>query len=169
MVSLAVSGRPYLVPSTAETDPPASSYSVETLAKLSRGFGVSGKDMYFIAGGDSLLDVAAWRSSADLLTSYNFVFAMRPGFQVSDTTSALPPAAASRVVDCRGMDPDQLKRKIDAESAASRCGIFIVDVGAPDITASGIRKLVFSGQNIERHVPPGVSEYIHKLHLYGER
>jgi nicotinate-nucleotide adenylyltransferase len=169
MVSLAVSGRPHFVPSPVEADPPASPYSVETLAKLSRTLGASGTDLYFIAGGDSLLDVAAWRRSADLLTSYNFIFAMRPGFEISSVSSSLPPAAASRVVDCRGLEAPQVRRRIAAESAASQSRIFVVDVAAPDIAASHIRRLASQGLDFGRLVPPSVHEYIRKLHLYGER
>jgi nicotinate-nucleotide adenylyltransferase len=169
MVSLATSGTPAFVPSAIELEAPVSSYSKETLAKLARHFGVSGKALYFLAGGDSLLDVASWYDSAILLMSYNFVFVMRPGIEAKNLHAVLPSAAASRVVDCRGLEASSAHGKIALEAAAPECRIFLVDAGAPDIAASQIRGLLSRGQEIKNLVPASVCEYIQKLHLYGDR
>ncbi|MBZ5498215.1 MAG: nicotinate (nicotinamide) nucleotide adenylyltransferase [Acidobacteriia bacterium] len=168
MVALATSGLEYLVPSMVELEPPASPYSISTLAKLARRFGTSGKDLYFLAGGDSLLDVAGWHNSETLLMSNNFVFVMRPGVNAPDLRAALPQAAAPHVVDCRGLDSGSMRRRVAAELATPECRIFLVDAGAPDIAASQIRKLASLGQSIGHLVPASVHEYILKLHLYGE-
>ena len=168
MVSLATSGNAHLFPSMVELEPPPSAYSVDTLAKLTLRFGATGKDLYFIAGADSLLEVAGWHRPETLLRSYNFIFVVRPGAKAPDIKSTLPPAAASRVVDCRGIDSARVGRQIAAELAAPECRIFLVDVAAPDVAASQIRKLASSGQRIDHLVPARVQEYILKLHLYGE-
>ncbi len=168
MVSLATSGCSDFIPSMAELEPPASPYSVDTLAKLARRFNVAGKDVYFLAGGDSLLDVSNWHNSGSLLLSYNLVFVMRPGVGALDLNTTLPPAAWARVVDCRGNDDGELKARVASESASSGCRIFLLDGGAPDVAASEIRGLVKSGRTVEHLVPPPVSEYIQKLNLYGE-
>jgi nicotinate-nucleotide adenylyltransferase len=169
MVSLATSGAPGFVPSTIELEPPASSHSLATLPKLMRQFGITGEALYFIAGGDSLLDVAGWYESATLLMSYNFVFVMRPGIAAVDYHAALPPAAAARVIDCRRLDLKAAHDRIAFEAAAPECRIFLVDAGAPDIAASQIRGFISQGRNIENLVPAPVAEYIQKLHLYGDR
>jgi nicotinate-nucleotide adenylyltransferase len=169
MVSLATAGAPTLVPSTIELEPPASSYSKETLAKLANRFGIAGKSLYFIAGGDSLLEVAGWYESAVLLMSYNFVFVMRPGVEAENFQAVLPSSAVSRVVDCRGLDAAAAHDRIALESAAAECRIFLVDAGAPDIAASQIRGLISRGRAIDALVPASVCEYIQKLHLYGDR
>ena len=169
MVSLAACGFPGFLPSLAELEPPASPYSIDSLAKVARQSGACGKNLYFIAGGDSLLDVAGWHSGETLLTSCNFVFVMRPGVKTPDLGAVLPPAAVSRVIDCRGHDAARMRHLVGAGQASPECRIFLVDAGAPDVAASQIRRLASLGQSIEHLVPPAVHEYILKLHLYGER
>ena len=168
MVSLATSGCEGFLPSLVEMEPPASPYTVETLAKLAHTFGVTGKDLYFIAGGDSLRDVAGWYDSEALLMSYNFVFVMRPGVQALDARVVLTPAVAPHVVDFRGVDAAGIRRRIGAECETEACRIFLIDAGAPDIAASKLRKMASLGLSIEPMVPAAVHEYIVKLHLYGE-
>jgi nicotinate-nucleotide adenylyltransferase len=168
MVTLATSGNARLFPSMVELEPPPSPYSVDTLAKLARRYGTTGKDLYFIAGADSLLDVAGWHRPEMLLMSYNFIFVVRPGVKAPDISAVLPPAATSRVVDCRGINSTRVRRRIAAELAGPECRIFLVDLAAPDVAASQIRRLASSGQRIDDLVPAPVQEYILKLHLYGE-
>ncbi len=169
MVSLATSGHPGLVPSTAELEPPQSSYSIDTLGKLERQYGLRGKDIYFIAGGDSLLEVAGWHRAEDLLQAYNFIFVMRPGFPMSDFSKVVPGAALSRVADLRGAVPDRLCRHVADASAAADCRIFLIEAGAPEVSASQIRIMASTAGDIRDFLPPPVLEYILKLHLYGER
>jgi nicotinate-nucleotide adenylyltransferase len=169
MVTLATSGFPGFIPSMVETEPPASPYSMATLAKLAQRYGIAGQDMYFIAGGDSLRDVAGWYSAEELLVSYNFIFIMRPGIDAADLSAALPPAAAARIVDCRGLDSAAARARVAAELSVPECRIFIIDAGAPDIAASQIRSMISQGRSIDDLVPAQVSEYIQKLNLYGDR
>jgi nicotinate-nucleotide adenylyltransferase len=168
MVTLATSGNAHLFPSMVELEPPNSPFSIDTLAKLARHFGATGKDLYFIAGADSLLDVTGWHDSENLLMSYNFIFVVRPGVETPDVQAILPLGAASRVIDCRNMDSTRVGRRIAAELAAPECCIFLVDIGAPDVAASQIRRLACLGQSIDDLVPARVQEYIVKLHLYGD-
>lgn len=167
MVSLATSGRDDLIPSQVELEAPASPYSFENLGKLARGHGVDGSSVYFIAGGDSLLDVMGWHQSRLLLESYNFVFVMRPGVEIAEPVAALPAGCAERVVDARGLGPAAARERVSA--AGSGRLIFLVDAGAPDIAASQVRRLAGAGEDIGHLVPASVNEYIQKLHPYGER
>ena len=169
MVSLATSGIDYFLPSPAELDPPASPYSIDTLVKLSDHLGVDGRHLFFIAGGDSLLEVAGWHEAERLLLSYQFVFVMRPGVENPDICAGLPPAAAGRVVDCRGINASVLPHHARRTLAERKCRIFLVDAGAPDIAASQIRRLASSGRRIDHLVPASVNEYIRKLQMYGGR
>jgi nicotinate-nucleotide adenylyltransferase len=169
MVSLATSGHPGLIPSLVELEPPASPYSIDNLGKLSRLCRTVGSNIYFIAGGDSLLEVGGWHQSRQLLMSYNFVFVMRPGVCLPNPAAALPPEAGERLVDVRGLAPALIRHTVGVNVAASNCRIFLVEAGAPDIAASQIRKLSGTGACIEHLVPAAVNEYIQKLHLYGER
>jgi nicotinate-nucleotide adenylyltransferase len=169
MVSLATSGHPDFVPSAAELEPPASSYSIDTLRKLEQQFGVRGKDIYFIAGGDSLMEVAGWHKAEDLLQAYNFIFVMRPGFTAPDLARILPRPTLARVTDLRGLTPDRMRRDLAGAVAAPECRIFPCDVEAPDIASSQIRILAGAAETLGHLVPASVHEYILKLHLYGER
>lgn len=167
MVALATGGMPDFVPSMIEAEPPASPYSIRTLAKLAERHGGGSSSIYFIAGGDSLLEVAGWHESGRMLSTYNFVFASRPGIEWTDAGAALPRRAASRICDLRGLRTPELERRLGREVEVEGSRIFLVDVEAPDVSASRIRELASSGQPIERLVPAPVEEYIRKLHLYG--
>jgi len=168
MVSLALSDIPDFVPSPIELEPEASSYSIDTMRKLGRSIGQDKLRLFFIAGGDSLLEVKSWRESDTLLTLYDFVFVIRPGIRRIVPGDVLPAGAAARVRDLTGLKPVQVRRRIGEESGDGK-RIYIVDAGAPDISATRIRDLVSSGKSIRRMVPGPVREYIHKLRLYGER
>ena len=169
MVSLATAGRRSFAPSLAELDDPSSPFSLHTMAKFARRQAGTTSSLYFVAGGDSLLDVGGWHESGELLATYNFIFAARAGVPVLDAAAILPPDVLRRIRDLRGLGARELRAGIRAERYAAENRIFIVDVGAPDISASRIRSLVASGQPIDDLVPPAVRHYIDKLHLYGER
>jgi len=88
---------------------------------------------------------------------------------VPDIEGILPADVLGRLVDCRGWDSAYVQSRLAAESSSSESRIFLVDVGAPEIAASQIRRRAASGQAIDDLVPALVHEYIQKLHLYGER
>jgi nicotinate-nucleotide adenylyltransferase len=166
MVSLATAGIPGFAPSLVELEPQASPFSVDTMQKLARRAGDKSA-LYFIAGGDSLPEVKSWRDGEKLLNSHNFIFAMRPGTRLNNLADVLPPKAAARVLDLTGMSRIRARRTIAQQKSASR--IYLVDVGAPDISATRIRGLASSGKPFHRMLPGSVREYIRKLHLYGGR
>jgi nicotinate-nucleotide adenylyltransferase len=168
MVSLATAGEPCFVPSLIELEPQASSFSVDTMSKLAHQVARANGLLYFIAGGDSLLEVRSWRKSERLLTAFNFVFVMRPGTGTVDPGNALPSKAVRRVCDLTGLGRAEMRRRI-AEEGTAENRIYIVNVGAPDISATQIRDRAGVGKPIHRMVPRSVHEYIDKLHLYGER
>ena len=168
MVTLAVSGIPSFIPSMIELEPECSPYSVDTMQKLASRLRRENGILYFIAGGDSLVEVKSWRESEKLLTSYNFVFALRPGTDLSHAGDALSAKAVERMQDFRGLRGSEIRRRL-SESSQPENGIYVVDVNAPDISATRIRDLATSGKSIIRMLPGPVYEYVCKLRLYGER
>jgi nicotinate-nucleotide adenylyltransferase len=168
MVSLATSGLASFVPSMVELEPQASPFSVDTINKLSRRFAREEAVLYFIAGSDSLPEVKSWHESEKLLSLCNFVFAIRPGTIAKDPKAVLPEVAAGRVIDLSGLGLIRARRQIGSQESDD-FKIYVVDVGAPDISATRIRKLAGSGRSIHLFVPGKVGEYIRKLHLYGGR
>jgi nicotinate-nucleotide adenylyltransferase len=168
MVSLAVAGIPSFIPSMIELEPEASPFSVDTMDKFAVRVAREKGILYFIAGGDSLMEVKSWRKSEELLTSYNFVFAVRPGTDLAHVQDALPKSALKRVQDFRALGRTEIRRKLAKADTKERM-IYVVDVDAPDISATRIRNLASSGKSVSRMLPRPVNEYIRKLHLYGER
>jgi nicotinate-nucleotide adenylyltransferase len=168
MVSLATATSPSFIPSLIELAPQASPFSVDTMEKFARGVKREKGALFFIAGGDSLLEVKTWRESEKLLSSYNFIFVTRPGTTLLVPAETLPEKAVPRVRDFRGLKPIQVRGRI-AEEKASDCRIYIVDIGAPDISATRIRTMTSLGKSVEKLVPQSVGKYIRKLRLYGGR
>jgi len=152
-----------------ELEQPTSPFSSDTLRKLARKHGLKATDLYFIAGGDSFLEVPDWHESTKLLTTYNLIFAMRPGFSPHIPPPGFPARAVSRIRDFTGVARRRLQRCIQGEAHPHQNRIFLLDVDAPDIAASQIRHLAGAGKPYKHLVPCEVHEYIRKLHLYGER
>lgn len=168
MVCLATSGVPAFIPSLLELDPPASPFSIDTLGKMAQTRSVAGHEVVFIAGMDSLMEVNTWRDCRALLETYTFVFVSRPGFSPPPVNRILPAGTARLAVDLRGLGPASRRKAISACRAAKENRIYLADIGAPDISASGIRQRVRAGSRYGHLLPAPVNEYIKKLHLYGD-
>ena len=169
MVSLATAGNPAFLPSLIEMENPPSPFSLDTLRKLARRHRLKATDLYFIAGGDSLLEVMGWHQGEELLRSYNFIFVARPGVAARNAADLFPAGIRERIRDLRVVQANQVARRIRIECRRGETRIFIVDAGAPDISSSMVRNLASAGKSIRHLVPVSVHQYIHKLHLYGER
>ena len=168
MVSLALAGVSSFIPSLVELEPEASPFSVDTMSKLARCLELDKTALNFLAGGDSLLEVKSWQQSGELLDSYNFIFVLRPGVERVAPGDVLPEKVLPRVRDFTGLDRIRIRSRI-AEGTAGESRIYMVDIGAPDISATQIRSLASSQRAIHHLVPEPVREYIRKLHLYGGR
>jgi nicotinate-nucleotide adenylyltransferase len=168
MVSLATSGEPSFIPSLIELAPHYSCFSIDTMRKLAKSVGNKGEGLFFIAGGDSLMEVHSWRESEKLLTAYNFIFVVRPGTGSFIPAEHLPAKLVSRVRDFTGLKQSQVRRLV-AEESKDGNRIYIVDAKAPDISSTQIRCLAASRKSLRRLVPDPVCTYIRKLHLYGGR
>jgi len=163
MVCLATQDCPQSMPSLVELEPPASSFSIDTLGKIAAR--IQGQ-VLFIAGGDSLLEVATWYRSEELLAGYNFAFVLRPGFPPGNT--GIPSRTAIRpVCDLTGLSAVEARERI-ARKSGNENRIFLLEAGAPDISSSQIRSLASGGESFAHLIPRSVHEYIRKLHLYGD-
>lgn len=168
MVSLALAGTRSFLPSMIELDPPASPFSVHSLEKLDQKKRDEHTRLFFIAGGDSLLDVGSWHESERLLASYDFIFVMRPGIEIAEPAALLPREARDSMLDLRHRQPDGIRAAIRKAEEGGERRVYLLDVGAPDISASEIRRLVAAGSPVDKLVPARVREYIDKLKIYGE-
>jgi len=168
MVSLAVAGTRSFLPSMVELDPPTSPFSVHSLEKLDQKNRGERARLFFIAGGDSLLDVGSWHESERLLASYDCVFVTRPGVDIPEPAALLPRDARDRMLDLRDRQPAEIRASIRKAQEGGERRVYLLDVGAPDISASEIRRLVAAGSPADKLVPARVREYIEKLNIYGE-
>jgi nicotinate-nucleotide adenylyltransferase len=169
MVSLATAGCPFFIPSLVELEQPASPFTIHTMDKLARQTGSKNKMMYFIAGGDSLNDIASWKDSEELVSSYNFIFAVRPGISLANPQECLPEAARAQVCDLTELSLRKISEKALSKASLGKSYVFLADFEALDISASRIRKLAVGGKRLSHLVSPPVQEYIDKLNLYGEQ
>ena len=166
MTSLAVEKEISFIPSMVEMEPEQSPYTVDTMDKLARI--EKHNRLFFIAGGDSLLEVASWRESERLLAEYNFIFVKRPWDGPIDAEKCLPADVFRRTRDLTGLDRAQAKKKI-AKEPKDETRIYIVDAKAPDISSTKIRALAAAkggDRAVRRMLIPAVRSYIRKLHLY---
>jgi len=167
MTSLAIEKEISFIPSLVETEQESSPYTIDTMDKLARVEKQS--RLFFIAGGDSLLEIASWRESERLLTEYNFIFVARRWDGMIDAEKCLPADVFRRTRDLTGLDRAQAKKKI-AREPKDESRIYIVDAKAPDISSTKIRALAATkggDRAVRRSLPPAVHDYIQKLRLYG--
>ncbi len=169
MVCLATTAHRGYIPSLVELESPASPFSVHTMSKLAHVRDRVQRKLYFIAGADSLLDVAGWRESRELLSSHSFVFVARPGVSLPEVDTLLPRKVRPNVRDLRGLGPRLLRQRIQTEEKPLRNRIYVIDVAALEVSSSEIRQLVSSGKKVTHMLPPSTHEYIHKLNIYGDR
>jgi len=169
MTSLAVEKEISFIPSMVEMEQEPSPYTIDTMDKLA--LTEKQNRLFFIAGGDSLLEVASWRESERLLTEYSFIFVTRPWDGPIDAEKCLPADAFRRTRDLTGLDRAQAKKRIGS-GPKDENRIYIVDAKAPDISSTEIRSLFATkggDRAVRRMLPPAVRVYIKKLRLYSSR
>ena len=141
MVRLAVADEPAFKLSTMEIDRPGPSYTVDTMAELSRQIGADDK-LFFILGWDNLNQLPRWHQPSRLVKLCRLVPLRRVGFASPDLDSleaAIPGLAKSLVM----LDTPQI-----------------------EISASEIRARVARGLPIHKLVPEPVERYIIERKLY---
>jgi nicotinate-nucleotide adenylyltransferase len=127
-----------------------SAFTIQTLRRRRRQLG-PGVDLYFIAGADSLREFHRWRNFRSLLREFHIIFVARPDVQAA-------PGEPSRLV------ADQLRPFRTGDAPWDR-GSFLVDVGAPAVSSTEIRR-TRSPARLRKWVHPDVYQYIRKHRLY---
>ena len=115
------------------------SYTYETL----KHFNENGVEIFFIAGGDSLMDVEKWRNTKEVLTECNFVVFNRGQF----TKEIL------------------LKQKelLDSKYGSN---IIVLEVLDMDISSSIIREKLRNRKRVDFFLPQDIIKYIEQNDLY---
>ena len=141
MVELAITGRPPWSSSSIELDRPGPSYSVDTLAELSRP-GDEGQALELILSTEALAGLPEWHEPLRILELARLAVVPRAGAGLLDTA------------------------RLDRELGAWRDRVDFVDAPPVAISASGIRERIRSGRSIEGLVPDAVAAYIEDHRLY---
>lgn len=140
MAAIAVYGQPGFELSSIETERSAESYSVETLRLLADD-GRYG-ELSFIVGYDTFAKLDTWREAGELHRYCRFIVAPRPGEM-----------------------PEEVRGAAERTRAALNISARVLSAQGPDISSTGIREMIGSGQDISRLSP--ASEYICAQGLYG--
>ena len=141
MVEAAVGPNPRFSVSRIDIERPGRTYTVDTLADLSRARGADAK-LYLLLGIDALTELHRWREPSRVLTMATVVGIGRPGSGGPDlgNLEAVAPGASRLVLLTAGP------------------GI--------DVSGSDIRRRVAAGHSIRHLVPEAVGEYIRAHGLY---
>ena len=106
MTVVATASNPRFAVSRVDIDRGGTTYTIDTLADLSREYPDS--DFYFITGADALAQIAQWKDADKLFEQAHFIGVTRPGHNLSDpglpheSVSLLEvPAMAISSTDCR--------------------------------------------------------------------
>lgn len=140
MARLGVSGLPRLEVLEMEGRRRGPSYTVDSLEKLERD-GQPGTRWRLLVGADMLADLPHWQRWERLLTLAQPIAAARPGHPLAD-----PPELVARGIE-----------------------VLRLDVAAPAVSGTEIRRRQAAGQSIEGFVRPSVARYIAEHGLYSPR
>lgn len=155
MATLATADESSIRPCSWELERPAPTYTVEVLAHFDQLFPET--TFCFIAGSDSLKDIHLWREYAKLLRENCFVFVQRPGETVDIGSLGIAEGLKDLVSAARPKDAPQLQRGRS----------FLIDLGAPNISSTRLRRRIASGSlPPASEVPLPVLNYIAKYRLY---
>lgn len=141
MVEAAIGSSAQFSVSRVDIDRPGPTYTVDTLADLSRTRGAD-VELYLVVGTDALSELHRWREPSRVLTMATVVGIGRPGSE----------------------DPDLSK----LEAVASGASRLVLLTAGPGIDVSGfdIRRRVSAGHAIGHLVPGAVEKYIRRHGLY---
>jgi nicotinate-nucleotide adenylyltransferase len=150
MVAMAVTGWPHLKVSDLEIGEEGPSYTFETLSRL-HAEGLQPAQIFFITGADAFAEIATWSRYPQVLDMANFVVVSRPGHPAGSLRGKLPTLAARMSADAK---------------SSEQVAIFLVDAPTPDVSSTGIRRILETGGSVEGLVPAAVAVYIDQHGLY---
>ncbi len=157
MTRLAIETSPFFELSDIECGRSGKSYTVETLATLARIF--PGKDLYFILGIDSFLDIPSWYQPERLTEFAHFVVVSRPGQRFADLSPRV-------LIDPKTLSDLDLR---DLEVCRSNLGgreLLLLNVTPLGISSTAMRALIREGTSIKYLLPEIVESYIIANKLY---
>lgn len=136
MLQISIKGTPAFQISDIELNRPGASYSVDTIKQIKSQMSLSKEELYFVIGGDSLIEFQMWKNPHEILSLAQVIIAPRPSF----TKDMVKPEFLEQV---QFLDTPQI-----------------------DISSSMIRERVREKKSIRYYVIPEVLEYIQEKGFY---
>ncbi|MFU0800910.1 MAG: nicotinate-nucleotide adenylyltransferase [Xylanivirga thermophila] len=140
MVKLAIEDNPHFEWSDMEINREGRTYTIDTLKQLKLMF--PDNEIYFIIGGDTLLEIHTWKQWQNVLKLCNFIVYNRPGYDDS--------SVRQQVVKLTHLG----------------ASIFIVDGCTMGISSTTIRARIKQKRSIKYMVPSSIEKYILDHGLY---
>src|SRR5438270_6453309 len=118
-----------------ETGEHRSSYTIETLQRLSKTLKKSDR-LFFLIGIDAFMDVAKWHRAVDVLRFCEFIVASRPRFSLADVARALPASLQPPATITKPF----AKSKARGEFMHVGVRLHLMDTVKVNVSATAIRK-----------------------------
>lgn len=157
MASLAAASHKRFTASDEELLRGGASYTADTLRAL-HAAGFTPGELFFLTGADAFAEIATWRDYPALLDLSHFVVCSRPGHE-ADMVRGLLPEMAERMVGGSEFEA--------AAHTAPR--VVLLDADTANVSSSGVRRAIASGQPLDGMVLPSVAAHIRKHGLYNAR
>jgi nicotinate-nucleotide adenylyltransferase len=138
MTVIATASNPRFGVSRIEVDRDGPTYAVDTLRSLKTELGPD-VDLFFITGGDAVLEIFQWKEPQELFDLAHFIAATRPGYDIA---------------------------AFESHAANHHPRITVMSIPALAISSTDIRTRVAHGQPIRYLVPEGVNSFVQKAGLY---
>jgi nicotinate-nucleotide adenylyltransferase len=156
MLKLALAGGRRFELSRIEVSRDTASYTFDTIHQLRQQSG--DRALYhFIIGYDALWEIETWYRWKDLLSTANFIVAVRPGYSLKEI---------QQLLERNGFSPDQgNENRFFNERHGNEVLFLTGDI--VDISSTDIRSRIAADEEWSNLVPPGVADYITLHRLYG--
>jgi nicotinate-nucleotide adenylyltransferase len=147
MLKAAISGNPAFRVDAMEVTREGTTYTVDTLKELRGRYlqesNEGAASLYFIIGGDTLMELKTWKSFETVAGLCSFIVYRRPGYREEELENE-----AQRLYEVYGAD------------------IHFAEGPFLEISSRYLRHRLVMGQTIRYLVPEAVENYIHERHLY---
>jgi len=153
----------------------SSNYTIDTLTELRRQLAPE-DELFCILGADSLLGIRKWRRPADLLLACDFIIGARPGFDLTQLSSALPEGVSAKPLASDLPHTQVFGLSLRPEAPQARVPVrraprlYLLTDLAENVSATAIRAHVRAALrgNAQPHsvLAPSVAAYIRTHHLY---
>ena len=141
MTELAIASNPFFEVSSLEVKRPGLSYTIDTVLNFHSKY--DALELYFITGGDALLEILTWKDVDKLFDLCKFIAVTRPGYSFDNLGEKIP-----------GLPETYMKN------------IHIMEVPALAISSTDIRGRIRTGRPIKYLLPETVEYYINSCNLY---